>query len=52
MNENHFQALTDPIAIFQFDFEKRQNESIPKKRQSIKEFYPKLESKCDAIFMW
>ena len=52
-SSGQFQALSDPIPIFEFDFGKHGKESIAKRRQSVKVFTPKLTvGKCDAIFMW
>ena len=48
-----FQALSDPLAIFEFDYGRfEQKSATPERRQSICEFIPKTLAKSDAIFLW
>ena len=48
-----FQALSDPLPIFEFDYGRFDEKSpTPERRQSVCQFSPKAESKADAIFLW
>ena len=47
-----FQALSDPIAIFNFDFGRLTKQPVPSRRQAVSKFALKTKLKCDAIFMW
>ena len=51
--KGHFEPLSEPIAIFNFDFSKSNREPIPYNRQSANEFnLLRKDKNADAIFMW
>ena len=50
--KGHFKALSDPIAIFSFDFGRLTKQAVPLRRQVVSKFALKTKLKCDAIFMW
>ena len=53
IRQDQFEAVSEVLPIFDFDFGRLRNkEPIMKRRQSKKEFMPKSPKKADAIFMW